>query len=105
MEFPSMSLQASQHHTPDVASAIAAAFPSIEPRPVYLTVEQFSERNPAFTAPALRNLIFKAEPRQSSRGEVKGNGLAESGAIIRLGRRVLIDEAKFLTWVAQVGAR
>ena len=85
--------------------ALSAAFPALPSRPVYATVEQFSERNPAFTPPALRNLIFKAEARQSSRGEIPGNGLAASGAIIRLGRRVLLDEAKFLAWVAQAGAR
>jgi len=74
-------------------------------RPVYLTVEQLSQRNPAFTPPSLRNLIFKAQARKSSRGEISGNGLAASGAIIRLGRRVLLDESKFLAWVAQVGAQ
>jgi len=74
-------------------------------RPVYLTVDQFAERNPAFTRAALRNIIFKAEPRQSSRGEIPGNGLGDTGAIIRLGRRVLMDEAKFLAWVAQAGAK
>jgi hypothetical protein len=82
--------------TSTATSADAAA------RPVLLTVEQCSQRNPAFTIPALRNLIFKAEPRQSSRGEVPGNGLAEAGAIIRLGRRVLLDEGKFLAWVASI---
>jgi hypothetical protein len=87
-----------------VADALSAAYPVLPTRPIYLTVEQFSERNPAFTPPALRNLIFKAAPRQSSRGEVPGNGLAEAGAILRLNRRVLIDEAKFLVWVARVGS-
>ena len=87
------------------ASALAIALPNSDLRPVLLTVEQFSTRNPAFTPPALRNLIFKAEPRQSSRGTIPGNGLAESGAILRLGRRVLIDEAKFLAWAVQAGAR
>jgi hypothetical protein len=72
-------------------------------RPIYLTVDQFSERNPAFTAPALRNLIFKAGERECSRGPIAGNGLAEAGAIIRLGRRVLLDEAKFLAWVSKGG--
>ena len=88
----------------DVQSVLAAASPSPPLRPVYLTVQQFSERNPAFTPPALRNLIFKAEARQCSQGEIPGNGLAESGAIIRLGRRVLIDESKFLAWVALGGS-
>jgi hypothetical protein len=73
----------------------------LAPRPVLLTVAQLSERNPAFTPAALRNIIFKAEARQSSCGEIRGNGLAETGAIIRLGRRVLIDESKFLAWVTR----
>ena len=88
----------------EVARALSAAYPVPPPRPVYLTVEQFSERNPAFTSPALRNLIFKADTRHTSRGAIHGNGLAEAGAIIRLGRRVLLDEAKFLGWVAQSGS-
>jgi len=95
-------MQSPQHSTA-LHTAIAASLSIDRSRSVYWTVEQFSERNPAFTPPALRNLIFKAEPRQSSKGEVPGNGLAESGAIIRLGRRVLIDEAKFLAWVASAG--
>jgi hypothetical protein len=98
-----MNQQLSQHATA-IWSALADMAPSL-PRPVYLTVEQFSERNPAFTPPALRNLIFKAEPRQSSRGEIPGNGLAEAGAVIRLGRRVLLDESKFLAWVTQSAVR
>ena len=45
------------------------------------TVEQFSDKEPAFTPSALRNLIFKAEPRMSINGMVSGNGLIECGAI------------------------
>lgn len=89
-------------HTSD-ASALATAFLPSEQRPVILTVAQFAIRNPAFTLPALRNLIFKADSRHSSLGVIPGNGLAECGAIIRLGRRVLLDEAKFLAWVATGG--
>lgn len=63
------------------------------------TVRQFSEHHPAFTAGSLRSLIFQAEPRKTSRGDIPGNGLAESGALVRLGRRVLIDEAKFFEWL------
>jgi hypothetical protein len=37
----------------------------------------------------LRWLVYNAEK----------NGLAKSGAIIRIGRKVLIDEALFLKWV------
>ncbi len=72
--------------------------------PTYRTVEQFSSRHPAFTQPALRNLLFRATPRQTSRGEIAGNGLIETGAVVRLGRRVLIDERRFLDWVARSGA-
>ena len=68
------------------------------PRPVF-TVRQFAERNPAFTEAALRNLIFKADTRHSTRGEIPGNGLLEAGAIVRIGRKVLIDEAAFFAWV------
>lgn len=72
-------------------------------RPVF-TVKQFSGRNPAWSEPALRNLIFKADTRHSSRGEIPGNGLIEAGAIVRIGRKVLIDEDAFFAWVdAQKG--
>lgn len=83
-------METQQHET---AAAI------LPPPPPIFPVEQFAERNPAFTSAALRNLIFKAEPRQSSRGEIPGNGLIECGAIIRVGRKVLIDESRFFEWV------
>ncbi|MSQ55590.1 MAG: hypothetical protein EXR31_09500 [Betaproteobacteria bacterium] len=64
-------------------------------------VEIFSTRRKAWTKPALRNLILNAEDRISSRGErIPGNGLAEAGAIVRIGRRVLIDEEAFFRWIA-----
>ena len=97
-----MNLQTSQHATA-ISSALATHFQSSPPRPVIVTVAQFAERNPAFNTAAVRNLVFKAEPRLSSRGEIPGNGLAESGAIIRLGTRVLLDEAKLLDWVTAHG--
>lgn len=68
-------------------------------RPVLYTVVQFEKAQPAFTSPALRNLIFRAEPRHSSRGQIPGNGLLECGAIVRIGRKVLIHEQRFLEWV------
>lgn len=67
-------------------------------RPVF-TVRQIAKRNPAFTEFALRNLINKANTRHSTRGEIPGNGLLEAGAIIRVGRKVLIDEARFFDWI------
>lgn len=67
--------------------------------PTLLTVKQFAERNPAFSVGSLRWLIFNADPRPSSQGTLPGNGLAP--AIVRVGRRVLIDEAEFFAWVAK----
>lgn len=82
-----------------VSAAIAAALQTSLPRATYSTVELFAERHPAFTAPALRNLIFRAESRQCSKGTIPGNGLLECGAILRVGRKVLIDEERFFAWV------
>lgn len=70
------------------------------PRPLY-SVRQFSEKHPAFTQSALRNLIDKARERYSSRGQVTPNGLAV--ALVRVGRRVLIDEEEFFIWLACQG--
>lgn len=82
-----------------ITSALHQAFPTIEQRPIYKTVEQFTNDNPAFTASALRNLIFKADERHTTNGIIEGNGLLEAGAIIRIGRKVLIDENRFYAWV------
>lgn len=47
---------------------------------------------------AVRHLLFAAKPRLNSRGEeLPGNGL--SAAIIRIGRRVLLDLDKFDVWI------
>lgn len=77
--------------------------PTIECAPRDLrTVEQFSTRWTAWTEPSMRNMILNAEPRLNSRGErIPGNGLAEAGAIVRVGRRVLIDEQAFFRWIAE----
>jgi hypothetical protein len=56
--------------------------------PTLLTVKQFSEKHPAFTQGSIRALIFTEE----------SNGLAKAGAIVRIGRRVLVDEEKFFGW-------
>lgn len=57
--------------------------------PTLLTVNQFAEKQPAFTIGGLRSLIFNE----------CSNGLAKSGAVIRIGRKVLINETKFFAWV------
>jgi len=71
--------------------------------PVLRTVPQFSEKHPAFSQPALRHLLFHARPRHSSKGEIAGNGLDK--AILRVGRKVLIDEVRFFEWLAAQNAR
>ena len=62
-----------------------------------LTVRQFADKHPAFPQGSLRNLIFLAEIRHTSKGKIKGNGL--DIAMVRLGRKLLIDESKFFQWV------
>lgn len=62
--------------------------------PTLHTVKQHAEKHPAFTEGAIRMLIFNEQQ----------NGLAKSGAIVRLGRRVLIDEEKFFIWIASQNA-
>lgn len=70
------------------------------------TVRQFSEKYPAFSQGSLRNLIFLADERHTSKGKIPGNGL--DMALVRIGRKLLIDEAKFFQWIEQqqkVGAK
>jgi hypothetical protein len=57
---------------------------------IYSTINQFSEKYPAFTRGGLRALIFNEN----------SNGLADAGAIVRIGRKVLISESNFFGWVA-----
>ena len=54
-----------------------------------LTVRQWTKKHEAFSEGGTRYYIFNAE----------SNGLMASGALIRLGRRVLIDEEKFFQWI------
>ena len=53
------------------------------------TVAQFSERHPFATQGALRYQIFQRQE----------NGLESSGALIRVGRKRLIDEEKYFQWM------
>ena len=82
-----------------IPAVTRSASPEISPRQTLYTVQQFATAEPVFTAAALRNLIFKAEPRHSSKGEIPGNGLIESGAVVRRGRKVMIHRERFLEWV------
>lgn len=73
-------------------------FPSAPRRNIF-TVRQFSERYPAFRQVSLRRLIFFSVPRRNSAddGSSAANGFEH--AIVRVGRRVLIDEEKFFEWL------
>ncbi len=71
---------------------------NVSTRTLY-TVRQFSEKHPAFSQASLRNMIFLADERSSSKGMIPGNGLRI--ALFRIGRKVLIDEARFFEWVDQ----
>ena len=71
------------------------------PLPRHLfTIRNFAERHSSFlTVSAVTNQVFKAEPRQSTKGEIPGNGMMEFGAIVRVGRKVLIDEMGYFQWL------
>jgi hypothetical protein len=59
------------------------------------TVKQFCQDNPAFAVGGIRWQIFHE----------KTNGLADSGAIIRVGRKVLIEEDLYFAWVISQNGR
>ncbi len=80
-----------------IAEVIKSAYPDFQPPRILLTVRQFSDKHQAFPQGAIRNLIFLAESRKTSRGIIEGNGL--NFALLRIGRKLLIDEAKFFQWV------
>ncbi len=54
-----------------------------------LTVRQHCKQNPAFTPGGMRHIIFHEGV----------NGLTESGAIIRMGRKILIHQDRFFRWL------
>ncbi len=61
----------------------------------FLTVKQLPQKHPAFTEGAVRMYIFNENQ----------NGLAAAGAIVRIGRKVLIDEEKFFNWINAQNAK
>ena len=68
---------------------LATAPPTKPPRALF-TVKQFAGRNPCVSESGLRFQIFNR----------KTNGLEASGALVRLGRKILIDEDKYFdVWV------
>ena len=65
--------------------------------PRLFTIQQFADKHPAFTYAALRDLIFHSRTDPKAQGRFEPNGLAV--AIVRRGRRILLDEVKFFTWL------
>jgi len=60
-----------------------------------LTVNQFSAKHPAYPVGGLRWMIFNEAT----------NGLAEFGAVVRDGRKVLLDEDKFFARLDKMNKR
>jgi hypothetical protein len=83
-----------------VTKAIQTAYPDLPSQIRTLsTVRQFSKKYPAFSQGSLRNLIHLSTDRYSSMGKIPGNGLAI--ALIRIGRKLLIDEVRFFQWIEE----
>jgi len=66
--------------------------------PSLLTVEQFAIKHPLWSQGALRNIVFLSEDRPNAKKPSKANGLKP--CLVRIGRKLLIDEDKFFDWVA-----
>ena len=67
--------------------------------PTLLTVRRFAAKHEAFSEASLRWLIFKAGcPETDADHE---HDAALNDALIRIGRRVLINEQKFFDWLTR----
>lgn len=53
------------------------------------TVKQLLTKQPALTYGSVRSYIFHEDT----------NGLKKSGAVLRIGRKVMIDDEKFMEWI------
>jgi len=62
--------------------------------PQYLTVKQFCAKHPAFSIGGIRSAIFW-----------RRDELEKAHAVAQLGRRVLIDEPRFLAFVQSGGLK
>ena len=60
--------------------------------PTLFTVKQLCAKHQALAVGGVRFQIFNE----------KTNGLAESGAIVRIGRKVTIDEEKYFQWLVSL---
>ena len=98
-------MQAQAIQQPEAGRNPAATFTEPPPRRLF-TLPKFAERHSSFiTLAAITNQVFKAKARQSTKGEIPGNGMEEAGAVVRLAGRVLIDEDAYFRWVDSQQAR
>jgi hypothetical protein len=72
---------------PDRAAPTPTALPS--PARVLLTVRQLAETQPALTVGGIRWDLFNRDQ----------NGLVQAGAIIKRGRKILIDPDRYMGWL------
>lgn len=70
----------------DLRGKVSALSPPAGP----ITVEQLAQRHTALTPGGIRWMLFHRET----------NGLQQSGAVIARGRRLYLDEVRFLDWFA-----
>ncbi|WP_295586568.1 hypothetical protein [uncultured Lamprocystis sp.] len=75
--------------TPSTPETARHTAPPPTPESVLLTVRQMAESQPALSQGSVRWSVFNAEY----------NGLAASGAVVRTGRRVLIDPVLYMAWM------
>ena len=68
--------------------------------PSLSTVEQFSVKHPTWSQGALRNLIHLSVDRPTAKKPSVANGM--QFCIVRIGRKLLIDEEKFFKWIEQM---
>lgn len=66
----------------------------------FATISQAAELRPVFSIAALRDLKFKAQDRNNSRGEtIRGNGTGAAGVWVQIGAKVLVDLAALDRWI------
>lgn len=75
--------------TPSTPETARHTDPLPPPESILATVRQLAEQQPALSQGGIRWSVFNAE----------FNGLAASGALVRTGRRVLIDPALYMAWM------
>jgi hypothetical protein len=90
-----------QAKTQKKTTVAAQSFTNDELPRCLATLKRFSEKHSDFiTLAGITNQVFKAQPRKNTKGEIPGNGMLDFGVIVRIGRKVLIDENAYFRWVA-----